>query len=92
MAKRNHIDNAWAHNYLMPNKPVGPNAGRYTFDDLVIGQNTSDYDVKYIDKLAFFAEIFPYLLTNGRGYHSLCSKPLDSSIEVDKEKNGGYAN
>lgn len=84
-ADRNHIDNACAHNYFVSNGPVNPNASRHAFDELVIGQGTCNYDVKYKYKPAMIAEFFPYLLKNGRGYHSLCAKPPDSSIEVDEE-------
>lgn len=82
----------WAHNYAFTIEPVNPTAASHALDDLVFGENTNtNQDIKYGDEPAIMAKIFPYLFTNGKGYFSLSKKPQTSSLQVDEEPLGGFA-
>ncbi|KAI8326799.1 hypothetical protein EDC96DRAFT_429602, partial [Choanephora cucurbitarum] len=76
----------WTHNYLMPVEDVDPVEGTTTLNDLPLGVDVRDTEIRYGEELAALALIFPYLFTNGRGYYSLCK----GTARADEE-NGGMA-
>ncbi|CEP07171.1 hypothetical protein, partial, partial [Parasitella parasitica] len=84
--------NAWLHNYIMPEVDVDPREGEFNLDDLLLAVDTrDDTEVRYADDPSILKLVFPYLYKNGRGYYSLCDWRVDDAGEDENGIEDAYA-
>lgn len=77
LGQTGRADMEWFNNYVVNLETLDPMAANFDLDDLQIGVDSCEDDVRYRDLSMVLTLIFPYLYTEGVGYYSLHSQLND---------------